>query len=172
MPYLTSASHFDSQIESFSKFSPHQHRQLAQRKPWKRKKPKCLSLSLSLSLLDIKDDESMFENTVMMIDYFRLSNDPSVTSVTCFSSMPRISFTERLIDNQPARSGRANCFDRLPLPGGIRRCRRLPRWRLGHSIIFHPFVMEFAPARGCPRRRREAGRKQVAELYTIGQYQP
>lgn len=36
--------------------------------------------------------------------YFRLSNDPSVASVSCFSSMPGISFTERLIDNQPAEA--------------------------------------------------------------------
>lgn len=36
--------------------------------------------------------------------YFRLSNDPSVASVRCFSSMPGISFTERLIDNQPAEA--------------------------------------------------------------------
>lgn len=36
--------------------------------------------------------------------YFRLSNDASVTSVSCFSSMPGISFTERLIDNQPAEA--------------------------------------------------------------------
>lgn len=52
----------------------------------------------------------------MMIDYFRLSNDPSVTSVSLFLIDAPNLICRTLNRQSTGRFDRANCFDRLPLP--------------------------------------------------------
>lgn len=94
----------------------------------------------------------------MMIDYFRLSNDPSVTSVSLFL-IDAPNLICRTLNRQSAgRFDRANCFDRLPLPG-YSSPSKIASLTPRSFDYFSPVCNGVLPLTTEPKRRKKTGQR-------------
>lgn len=112
-----------------------------------------------LQLLQSRVNETTTHHSKhMMIDYFRLSNDPSVTSVSLFL-IDAPNLICRTLNRQSAgRFDRANCFDRLPLPG-YSSPSKIASLTPRSFDYFSPVCNGVLPLTTEPKRRKKTGQR-------------